>query len=520
MLAGPTGYRRGERRRVVRPALALVLLFAVTLPLAAQLPADGQTSFSRDDRIKIPFELRAGGRATKVVLYVSHENGPWLEYDIARAGQKREFLFKADRDGLYGFATMTHFSDGTTDPANKSDLAEQRRVVIDRTPPRVSSLRSVTSTDGSPGIEWDVLEDYPHPQGVKLEFRWDGIGRFEPIDRNVPLGPQGNRHWRLKPGERMQVRLHITDRAGNRTESDPVWVGAERAMADVPPRAPAVTGTSTGSHRDAEVAPVAGRRAAQAPLHYVNDKAVKLNVNATAGPSGLTNASLWYADERLEWQKWREEKGKMPAPPNSDPDKPRIIPVGFTFEAPKDGTYSFVIVLENHRGKNRPDPRKGEAGDVQVVVDTTKPAVELNNIRVASQQDRAVVDINWMAKDTNMAPMPIKLEYKAVGGGGDNAWKAITPEWVDNTGQYTWTAPNGDGYLFDIRIVCKDKAGNETTVMSKTPVNVDLARPGVSGVDVAPGKGGGLGPTPGGDGGAFNHMGLPPITVTSGSRKD
>jgi hypothetical protein len=504
----------------VRPALALVLVLAAAGPLAAQLPADGITSYSRDDRIRIPFELRSGGRASKVVLFVSHDGGPWLEHDSARAGQKREFIFKADRDGLYAFATMTHFSDGTTDPRDRADLAEQRRVVIDKTPPRVSSLRAVTAADGSPGVEWEVIEDFPDPRGVRLEFRWDGIGRFDPIDRWVPFGLRDSRHWKLKAGDRMQVRLAAIDRAGNRTESDPVWVAGDRAGGGGGTdavRAPATTGTSGAGLRDVAVAPAAGRRAVQAPLHYVSDKQVKLDWNATAGPSGLTKAYLWYADDKLEWRQWKEILGPLPAPPSSDPDRPREIPVTFRFQAPADGTYSFIIGLENHNGKYRPDPKKGDPGDIVVVVDTTKPQVELNNVRVASQQDRAVVDVNWMAKDANMAPVPIRLEYRASGadkaGGG---WKAITPEWIDNTGQYTWAVPKGEGYLFDIRIVCKDKAGNQEMITTKTPVNVDLARPGVSGVNVAPGVES-TGPAPGGDAGAAIDFGRSPIRVTGGS---
>jgi hypothetical protein len=466
-----------------------VLLFAAAATLRAQLPADAQASYSRDHRIRIPFELRTGGRATKVALFYSYDGGPWQEYESARAGQRQEFIFKADRDGPYSFATMTHFADGSTDPRHKADLTEQRRVIIDTTPPRVTSIRPVTSADGSPGIEWEVTDDFPDSRGVKLEFRWDGIGRYEPIDRNVAFGLRDSRHWQLKPTDRMQVRVVATDRAGNRGESDPVWVtGRDAAGGPVGPARPA-TSTNAGSLRDSDVAPAAGRRLAQPALHYVNDKAVKLNVNATAGPSGLTKASLWWTDEKFDWHQWKEVLGPLAAPPVTDPDKPRLIPVNFTFIAPKDGTYSFVIVLENHRGNNRPEPKKGEAGDVQVVVDTTKPVVELNNVRVASNGDRAVVDVRWTAKDLNIAPMPIKLQYRPAGG-ENGGWKDITPDWIDNTGQHTWTAPSGEGYLFDICVLCKDKAGNEEKIQTPKPVNTDLARPGVSGVDVGAGASG------------------------------
>jgi hypothetical protein len=214
-----------------------VLLFASAA--AAQLPADGRTSFSRDDRIKIPFVLSANSRsaATKVVLYYSFDGGSWQEYESASAGGKREFIFEATRDGPYAFATMTHFRDGTTDPPRRDQLTEQRRVVIDKTPPRFLSLRASVSADGAPGIEWDVADDYMDARSVKLEFRWPEMSRFEPIDRNVPFGARDSRHWQMKATDRMQVRVVATDRAGNRTESDPVWVSGRDADRSATPPA-------------------------------------------------------------------------------------------------------------------------------------------------------------------------------------------------------------------------------------------------------------------------------------------
>ena len=55
------------------------------------------------------------------------------------------------------------------------------------------------------------------------------------------------------------------------------------------------------------------------------------------------------------------------------PDKPRVIPLNFVYEAEKDGTYNFIFIIENHRGPSRLKPKQGEQGDVQVTVDTTKP---------------------------------------------------------------------------------------------------------------------------------------------------
>jgi hypothetical protein len=472
----------------VRQALPLVLVLASVA--GAQLPSDGRTSYSRDDKVVIPFDLPANNnKVLRVTLYSRFDGGTWQEADSIKPGGKKEFVFKADRDGPYGFATFTEFTDGSTNPPRQDQLVEQKRVVFDRTPPRIQSLRPVTAADGSPGIEWEVTDDNLDPRGIRLEFRWDGQGRYERIDPNVRFQARDSRHWKLKPRDRMQVKVVATDRAGNKAESDPVWVSGKDAGTDDPaPVRPTAGGT--GGSRDAAVAPAAGTAAPS--LHYVNNKKLTVNINATVGPSGLKKAYLWWADEKLVWQKWKDEKGPLPAPEVTSPDKPRVIPVGFVFEAPKDGLYNFIIVVWNHKFNSRPEPKNGEVGEIQVVVDTTKPTVEIvGDPQVTKNGDRgAVVDIRWRAQDTNIAPSPIKLEYQALkdehAAGGE--WKAVAPDWIDNTGQYTWTAPTGEGHLFKIRVTCKDRAGNENSAVTPNLVNIDLTRPGVDAVDVKPGE--------------------------------
>src|SRR5262249_10147221 len=123
--------------------------------------------------------------------------------------------------------------------------------------------------------------------------------------------------------------------------------------------------------------------------------------------------------------------------------------------------------------------------------DTTKPTVQVVSTQVSKNGDRgAVVDIRWRAQDANIAPVPIKLEYQALKADrptDPGERKAIAPDWIDNTGQYTWTVPTGDAHLLKARGTCKDRAGNDATAETTDPVNTDLYRPGVEAVDVVPG---------------------------------
>jgi hypothetical protein len=468
----------------VRLALPLVLL-AVAVAVAEPLPSDGRTSYSRNPEISIPFDLRSNDRATKITLFYNFDGGPWKEYDSAGPGGKQRFVFRFEREGPYGFATVTEFRDGTTD-TTREHLVEQKRVVYDRTPPRIVSVRPVTDANGNAGIEWDVTDDNLDRRGIRLEFRWDGQGRFEPIDRNVPFNARDSRFWKLKPRERMEVKVIATDLAGNKAESQGVMVGSGTGGDDPTPTR--TTGNGSGPVRDSAVSPVAGT---QPSLHYLKTKTVKLSVNATVGPSGLEGATLWWADDKLNWQKCKDEKGKMLAPEVIGPDAVRKLPVDFVFEAPTDELYNFVIVVKNHRNSSRRDPKPGETGDFQVMVDTIPPEVNIISTLVSKNGERgALVDIRWKASDKNIAPLPIKLEYAAVKAGAvveAGAWKAIAPDWIDNTGQYTWTVPTGESHLFKIRVTCKDRAGNEKAVETPAPVNTDLSVPSVDAPDVKPG---------------------------------
>ncbi|HVK09405.1 MAG TPA: hypothetical protein VM597_11575, partial [Gemmataceae bacterium] len=463
----------------MRATLPVVCLLAAATIAVGQLPSDGRASYARDPDIRLKFEVQADKPADRVELYFTYEGGAWQRYDSVRNGQRKEFIFKADRDGQYEFATMTIYRDGSSDPPSKAQLTAQKRTIVDRTRPKILSLRSTVNADGSPGIEWDVSDEHLKPKGIELMYKWPDGTRFEPIDVGVPFSARDHRHWQLRPNERMQVKLVATDWAGNRTESDPVWVSAKDGVrsADVV-RDTRPAGSGASAVRDAEVAPAGGRGRAQVPLHYVNNRAVALNSWVTVGPSGLKAAYLYVADDKLIWKKELEE-GPKPAPEANDPDKERKIPLPFVYSAQKDGLFNFIIIAQTHRGTNYRLPVQGDPGHVQVIVDTLKPVVEILETKVAPNGDRgAVVNIKWRAQDANIAPIPIKLEYKAVGRGGDE-WKAITPDWIDNTGQHTWTPPGGGAYEFLIRVTCKDRAGNEGSFTTKDPVNVDLAVPQV-----------------------------------------
>ena len=56
-------------------------------------------------------------------------------------------------------------------------------------------------------------------------------------------------------------------------------------------------------------------------------------------------------------------------------------------------------------------PKVGDAPQVWVEVDTTKPIVQLKGVEVGRGQDTGNLTINWSASDKNFSRQPISLSY-------------------------------------------------------------------------------------------------------------
>ncbi|MFQ3652312.1 MAG: hypothetical protein SNJ75_18505, partial [Gemmataceae bacterium] len=90
----------------------------------------------------------------------------------------------------------------------------------------------------------------------------------------------------------------------------------------------------------------------------------------------------------------------------------RIAPdkAGFDFLATEDGTYCFSIAVVDRRGvQEPPDVYKAPIG-MKVVVDTTKPIVQLNAERV-----REEIVVHYEARDERPNWSTMKIEYKPTG---------------------------------------------------------------------------------------------------------
>jgi hypothetical protein len=155
----------------------------------------------------------------------------------------------------------------------------------------------------------------------------------------------------------------------------------------------------------------------------------------------------------------------------------------FAFKADKDGDYWFLVRTKDHAGQLR--PKQPAAPEMQVLVDTTQPALELS----AARGQAGEVTIRWHARDPHLQPQNLKLDYQAKGAA--DLWQsiAIDPRRTQVAagscqGEVTlWTRALDEPLV--IRGEITDRAGNlavtqkEVEAVKKTePPVSDAARPG------------------------------------------
>jgi len=127
----------------------------------------------------------------------------------------------------------------------------------------------------------------------------------------------------------------------------------------------------------------------------------------------------------------------------------------FSYTAPADGWYFFVLQLEDQDGKKWPDPITPEDVSLKVCVDRKKPEITLRPTLPQEGSVAVVWKIEERAIDT------IVLEYSPK---GRQEWQNVPIKPLPHA-QRSW-APAGAG-PFDVRLTVKDRAGNVATATTQ-----------------------------------------------------
>ena len=177
------------------------------------------------------------------------------------------------------------------------------------------------------------------------------------------------------------------------------------------------------------------------------------------GPSGIAKVELWGTrDGGHTWNSYGV-------------DDDNRSPIRANVEG--EGLYGFRIVVQSGSGLGSLPPRSGDAPDLWVMVDLTKPNVRLIDATVGEGPHSGELLIRWQASDAALAARPISLLFSDRPGG---PWSIIAAG-LENTGQYAWRPDSRVPDRIYLRIEARDEAGNTGTFEAAQVVTLDRVRP-------------------------------------------
>lgn len=179
----------------------------------------------------------------------------------------------------------------------------------------------------------------------------------------------------------------------------------------------------------------------------------------TVGPQGVAAVELWgTSDGGRTWLRW-----------GRDPDATSPLEV----EVAHEGLYGFRIVVVGKHGLATSAPQPGDAADIWVGVDLTRPSAKLLRAAYGEGAMAGKLDIRWQADDAHLGLRPITL---LVGERPDGPFSVIAAG-LPNTGQYWWDPqPRVPRQLF-LRLEVRDEAGNVAIDQLTEPIRVEGLEP-------------------------------------------
>ena len=115
-----------------------------------------------------------------------------------------------------------------------------------------------------------------------------------------------------------------------------------------------------------------------------------------------------------------------------------------------------------------------------VIVDLTKPTVELAQATPSFKGDSQKITFKWTSTDKNLGRQPVTLAYAAKPEG---PWRVIAAN-LEASGEYKWDVPSGTPGRVLVRAEATDLAGNVGRAQSTKPTVLDNKLPVVSIVNV------------------------------------
>ncbi len=420
---------------------------------------DPSVSYVRKQRFPIPFSINPGDeqRVREVRLSVSEDQGRSWRFYRSVMPQDKYFDFTCQRDGSYWFIVQTLHTDGTLLPPQLENVPPGLKVIVDTQPPQIA-LRPMPTQGDQVGVEWDIRDEYLDRNSILLEARAPQ-GEWQ----TVQIEPQatGRRTWTWTGRGQLEVRLRARDWAGNQNSAftQVVGSGTGQPRFDSPPN-----DFGFNDRSSTRTNPPTNTNTTSSNTVYVNHTDINVRFALEdVGPSGAI-VELYYTKGGGRWEKYRE--------PQTYRDSSQRE-ASFRASLPGEGAYGISLSIKSGVGYGDPPPKAGEAPQMWVVIDLTKPQVKINRVQAQRSADGGVLTIQWSAHDTYLETQPITILYADENKGN---WQPIARS-IDNQGQYVWRLPPEVPPRIFVRVEARDKAGNVGQATTEQPVIVDLSQP-------------------------------------------
>lgn len=457
-----------------------LMMFATTLALFAGSPAMAQTvppkrvftnrlSFSLpvriDDRDRAELrELKFYARSV-----VAGRQSEWQCVESAPP-TKNKFMFQAPQDGEYWFSFATVDRNGRVTPADLDHEPPGLIVIVDTKAPDVD-VHKMTAASGETFLQCQLNDANPDYAKTRLEvvmpdrtvrtlepledspgvFRVTDASMLKCVVRATATDKAGNRSVReldLNAGTPQTITLASAQSTGTPAVATPTQTVRTADRVELPPLPPTPP-TQPAQPATSSIVPPSGRlllNSCRCSMEYAIDSPNISRVEAYATRDG---GRTWL---RL----------------GDDPDRRSPI----EFDLPEDGVYGVSLVLStNLRAGAAPAP--GDVADCWIEIDSTKPMVSINDLRLGAGDDAGHLLLAWSAQDKNLASDPVEV---SIATQPEGPWMSLArgqkPE-----GSAKFALPREYSGRVYVRIEARDLAGNCGRCDSREPLSLETAKP-------------------------------------------
>lgn len=199
------------------------------LALAAQAAFGQDLSIVNTQSFDIEYAVNEAALplASVQLWYTTDGGASWTEYgfDEDRISPIR---FRAPGEGTFGFYFVLSNSSGPSGPSPVKNTPAQQAALVDFTPPLVQlhQVRAVVGVEEvTVQVRWTALDAHFPPRPIEVMFG----ATAEEITQRATVDPVANTgmfDWRVPHDVTGSVAIKVaaTDRAGQRVESEPLWV--------------------------------------------------------------------------------------------------------------------------------------------------------------------------------------------------------------------------------------------------------------------------------------------------------